>query len=267
MSFATFSAELLDCRPRRSGGLIAVRQVDSTELLARRIVDEYAREGDAVPDSEILAWRQIAGRGRHGRRWSSPPGGGVYATLIRSHPDAEWLQLLPLRAALALCDTLNRYLDGRCRVKWPNDLLVGRGKVGGLLVDAVFRGRDAAVVATISFGINHGADLAALGVPRATSLHHETAAAADAAPLPTLARLAIELIAALDAELARADDDDVVGRYRELSVHAPGEVLRCRLDGEVLEGRFLGFDEHGFLRLEVDGAERQVSAGEVLGGD
>lgn len=264
MSFLTFSEELLHYRPRRSGGLIAVAQVESTELLARRIVDEYTREGDSVPDSEILAWRQIAGRGRHGRRWSSPPGGGVYATLIRSHSDAEWLQMLPLRAVLALCETLNRYLGGRCRVKWPNDLLVGRGKLGGLLVDTVTRGRDAAVTASISFGINHSPDLADLGVPRATSLHREIAGAV----VPTLARLAIELIAALDAELARgAAAADVVARYRALSAHTPGDVLRCRLDGDLLEGRFLGFNEHGFLRLEVEGEERQLSAGEVLAGD
>jgi len=263
MSFLTFSDELLQHRPHRSGGLIALAQVDSTELLARRIVDEYTREGDAVPDSEILAWRQVAGRGRRGRRWSSPPGGGVYATLIRTHPDIGWLQTLPLRAALALSETLNRYLDGRCRVKWPNDLLVGRRKLGGLLVDAVTRGR-AAVVASISFGINHSPDLAALGVPRATSLRHE---ATDAA-VPTLARLAIELIAALDAELARdAEAADVVARYRALSAHTPGDVLCCQLDGGLLEGRFLGFNDHGFLRLEVAGEERHLSAGEVLAGD
>lgn len=264
MNFVTFSNELLHYRPRRSAGLIAVKQVDSTELLARRIVDEYTHDGDAVPDAEVLAWRQVAGRGRRGHSWSSPPGGGVYATVIRSRCEAHWLQMLPLRAAIALCETVNRYLAGRCRVKWPNDLLVGRGKLGGLLVDAISRG-DVTVAATVSFGINHGPDLAALGVPRATSLSRELAAPAA---LPSLAYFAVELIDGLDAELERGDRPaEVVSRYRELSAHAPGDALRCQLDGNQLEGRFLGFDDYGFLRLEVDGEERRLSAGEILSSD
>lgn len=263
MNFASFSQALVRDRPRASGGLIALEQVDSTQLLARRIVEEYAREGALAPATDIVAWCQLAGRGRHGRTWSSPAGCGIYVTLIRSRPGADWLQTLPLRTAVALCRALNALLADRCRVKWPNDLLVGRRKLGGILIDAVTEGRRGSV-ATISFGVNHGGDPAALGEARATSLCREMSGA-DAGEVPPLPRLALELIRALDAELDQAASAaEIAGRYQELSAHRPGDELRCRLAGEVLVGEFRGFDERGFLRLGVVGEELLVSAGEIL---
>ncbi len=275
MNFTTFSKELIRHRPRRSGGLIAVEQIDSTLLLGRRIVEEYAREGTVAPDADIVAWRQLAGRGRRGRTWSSPPGCGVYATLIRAQPEPGALQLLPLLTAVACCENLNRYLGGRCRLKWPNDLLVGDSKLGGLLIEAITQSEQMQV-AIISLGINYSADLAALAEARATSLHHEmsappaargTSAGSPGKAVPSLAGLAVDLIAGLDEELDRgAPASEVLRRYQRLSSYRPGDFLRCQLDSHLLEGRFLGFDEHGFLRLEVGGEERLLSTGEILSG-
>lgn len=263
MNFASFSEALVRSRSGASGGLIALEKVDSTQLLARRIVEEYAREGAVPPATDIIAWSQLAGRGRHGRTWSSPAGRGVYVTLIRSRPGADWLQTLPLRTAVALCRALNAFLADRCRVKWPNDLLVGHRKLGGILIDAVTQGRRGSV-ATISFGVNHGGDSAALGEPRATSLRREMSGR-DAAEVPPLPHLAVELIRAFDAELDHAASPaEITGRYEELSAHRPGDELCCRLAGETLVGEFRGFDERGFLRLAVVGEERLVPAGEIL---
>lgn len=264
MNFASFSHDLLRHRPRRSAGLIAVEEVDSTQLLGRRLVNEYLREGSRVPETEIVAWRQAAGRGRQGRGWSSPPGFGVYATLIRWKSVRKWLQVLPLQTAVALCDAVNAHVGGRCVLKWPNDLLVGGRKLGGVLIDAVTYG-DGSPVALISFGINHGGDPAAFGEPRATSVSREI----ERGPVPALPVLALELIEALDRELAREDASAarIAERYRQLSSHSVGDLLRCRIgtDDDSVEGRFLGFDDRGFLRLDVEGEERLLSTGEVLG--
>ncbi len=262
MNFATFSEELIRHRPRRAGGIIVVEQIDSTQQLARRVVEEYTREGSLVPDTDVLAWRQAAGRGRLGRGWSSPPGCGIYATLIRSQPEPQWLQMLPLQTAVTLCEVVNRYLDGHSRLKWPNDLMVGASKLGGILIDAVTQGEESSVAA-ISFGINHRADLSAIGESRATSVHRE----AKVDPVPSLASLAVELITAVDEEIGRdTPAAEIIARYERLSSHRHGDDLRCQIDEDLLEGRFLGFDEHGFLRLEVGDEERLLSTGEVLAG-
>ncbi len=260
MDFVRFAEQLVRLRTRRTGGLIVVEQVDSTQHLGRRIIDEYAREGSKAPEADILAWCQTSGHGRQGRPWSSPPGHGVYVTLVRSLANVGALQTLPLRTAVASCELANRYLDGRCRLKWPNDLLVADGKLAGILIEAANRG-DETTVATIGVGFNYGGDLAAFGEARATSLVHESAAA------PPLPELATELVETIHAELYReASTAEIVARYEELAGHETGDVIRVRTVDGIVEGRFLGFDENAFLRLDLDGEERRLSTGEILRG-
>ncbi len=126
-----------------------------------------------------------------------------------------------------------------------------------------------AAAAVIGFGINHapvdGVPPAAGGSLGATSLTAESPAP------PTLGDLVWELVEAVAGELAAAADD-LVDRYRALSVHRVGDRVRCRTAAETLEGVFRGFDERGFLRLELTaaaasaaaGEEVRVSAGEVM---
>ena len=235
--------------------LVLLEETPSTHLLARRIAREYGDENAEAPRADVLAWRQTAGRGRGGRRWSSPAGAGVYATVLRPLA-AVGLQTLPLQVAIALCEALNVHLDGRCRLKWPNDLLVEGRKLGGVLIDAASRGQGY-VTAVISFGVNHAREL---DVPGATSVERWAPGAV------ALVDLAAQLVAAVDVALSRPESAaEAIERYRELTLHRVGEAMRCRVGGDELEGIFEGFDEHGFLRLRVAGEERLVTAGEVDG--
>ncbi len=257
MSYAEFARALARrwiCRGVEAGGRVVLRQTTSTHLLGRRIAAEYSQEHAVPPSVDVVAWQQTAGMGREGRSWSSPPG-GVYATMIRPIADGVAVQTLPLLVATALCDALNRDLDGRCRLKWPNDLLVAGGKLGGILIDAASRGAGGTGgMAVISFGVNHSQ----VEEPGATSLERE---AVDRVPL---ADLIGRLFDALDDALTVGDSAaEIADRYRQLSLHRPGDALCCRLHGDRLEGIFLGFDEHGFLRLQVGEEERLLTAGEV----
>lgn len=255
MTFEIYSEELLRRRPRGEVGWVVVETVDSTNRLARRVMEEYARESGPIPMVNVLAWSQTGGRGRGTHRWMSPPGLGVYATLVRTHVDPLALERLPLQTAVALCTFLSRRLEGRCRIKWPNDLMVGRSKLGGILIETVTHGSERTAV-IIGFGVNCFGDPAVLGEPEATSLERE-----GASPV-SLAEATLELVAAVDAELGITTE--LIERYVQLSRHELGETLRCRLGDQTVVGTFLGFDPRGFLRLEIGGAERQVSAGEII---
>ena len=57
---------------------------------------------------------------------------------------------------------------------------------------------------------------------------------------------------------------DVIGRYRQLSLHRPGDTLCCRLRDDRIEGVFQGFDRRGFLRIRIGDEERLLTAGEVV---
>ncbi len=255
MSYAEFARAVALRWPRRGveeGGFVVLRRPASTHLLGRRIAAEYTQEHANPPIADLLAWRQTAGLGREGRSWSSPPG-GVYATLIRPLTTDVALQTLPMLVATALCEELNTNLAGRCQLKWPNDLMVAGRKLGGILIDGVSRG-DRGVLVVISFGVNHDH----LNQAGATSLEREVP---DRTPL---ADLTVKLVDAVDDALGRADSaTEIVDRYRRLSLHRPGDALCCRRCGERIEGIFVGFDRHGFLRLQVDGEERLLTAGEV----
>ncbi len=255
VEFARAVTRLWADRPIAREALVILRRPASTHLLGRRIVEEYSQEGARPPAADFVAWRQTAGMGREQRSWTSPPG-GVYATLVRPLPPAVVSQILPSLVAVALCETVNLDLDGRCRLKWPNDLLVDGLKLGGILIDVISRG-DSGELAVISFGINHRR----IDLPGTTSLEGE------AAGRKPLADLTARLVEAVDAALtAGAPVSEVAARYRRLSLHRPGDVIRCRLGDDVVEGVFDGFDRHGFLRLRVGGEERLLTAGEVADG-
>lgn len=277
-----------------SASLVLLRRVASTHLLARRIAEEYGRENLVPPPADILAWEQTAGVGREDRSWSSPAGQGIYLTSIRTVAEADRIQLLPLSVSVALCESVNRLLavepsptDGGCRLKWPNDLQVGDRKLGGILIDVLTTGfgstvrrssgsepsvlkrrralREGISVAILSVGANLTAEREVFGEPRATSIDFE-AARRGRGPFAVDA-VAERLAAAVSAGAESTESpEDLVERYQRFSLHQPGETLRCRVESEVVQGIFEGFDRRGFLKLRVAGQQKLISSGVVLDG-
>ncbi len=256
MKFAEYADALRRRWQSHRPALVVVETLESTHALGRRIVQEYTGEDSSAPRLALVAWQQTAGRGRQGRRWSSPAGAGVYATLIQPLAAGEPIQTLPQRLAVAAAEVVNAHLDGRCRLKWPNDLLVGERKLGGILIDVLSQGGERSV-AVASFGVNVRGDSETFAVTRATSLELEHATEAG------LAELATELVAAAEDALPASAGERVGERYRELSVHRPGDPMRCRVGERWVAGTFLGFDANGFLRLRVGDEEQLLASGEI----
>lgn len=108
---------------------------------------------DAPAGTLVLANEQTAGRGRGGKEWQSPPGAGLWITLVERPADTSGLGVLSLRVGLAAAEALDRFAAEPIRLKWPNDLYVERGKLAGILVEA--RWRDQAVEwVAIGLGVN-----------------------------------------------------------------------------------------------------------------
>lgn len=96
--------------------------------------------GGAPAGTLVLANAQAAGRGRAGRRWESRAGDGIWLTLIERMTDAEALDVLSLRCGIRVARVLARFTTAPVGLKWPNDLFLGAGKVGGILVESRWRG-------------------------------------------------------------------------------------------------------------------------------
>jgi BirA family biotin operon repressor/biotin-[acetyl-CoA-carboxylase] ligase len=123
-------------------------ETDSTLDVAHALA-----ETDAPAGTVVVADTQRAGRGRHGRPWSSPPGQGVWCTIIERPSDARVLEVLSIRIGLRLAEGLDALAGERVGVKWPNDLVLHAGKVGGILTEARWSGSTLAWVA-VGVGVN-----------------------------------------------------------------------------------------------------------------
>jgi BirA family transcriptional regulator, biotin operon repressor / biotin---[acetyl-CoA-carboxylase] ligase len=111
----------------------------------------------------ILAECQTAGRGRRGRAWYSPPHGNIYTSVIvvpapGGNRPGPWLSWVPLFSALAVAECLSSHTGLAVSVKWPNDLLIGERKLGGILCEQT-AAPDGTTAIIIGIGLNINATL------------------------------------------------------------------------------------------------------------
>jgi BirA family biotin operon repressor/biotin-[acetyl-CoA-carboxylase] ligase len=244
-------------RTSRFGATLQVwEECDSTNSLAA------AAAAEAPHGSVWLAEEQRRGRGRQGRRWSCPAHGGLlFSLLLRpATAAAERAQLLPLAAALGVCEGLRRSTRRDVRVKWPNDLVVGGQKLGGILVEARLADRPYAIVGC---GINVRVDAELLrreGIPQASSLD------ADSEALPDREAILAQVLACVEEhyEAWSASRHEVVlerwPRYDALH----GRRVRVELAARSTLGTATGIAADGSLEVRLDdGSTRRFAAGEV----
>lgn len=220
-----------------------------------------AAAGEGAPQGlVIVAESQTAGRGRRDRLWTTPPRAGLtFSVLLRpTFPSAGW-GWLPLLAGLAVATSLTALSEVDVRLKWPNDVLVGERKLGGILTEVVGTG----VVVGIGLNISLRAD--ELPVPTATSLVIEGSAVVDRDPV---LRAVLREIERRYVDLGRAAGDaeacGLAADYRDACATL-GRRVRVELPGpRVLDGSAVGIDADGCLVLDVDGGRQPVAAGDVV---
>ena len=226
-----------------------VRETPSTMDLAREAAEAGAPHGTLV-----LAETQSAGRGRRGRGFFSPPGGGLYVTLVL-RPSREAHARLPLAVPLAVCRACAA--EGvDAGVKWPNDVLAGGRKLAGVLIDG--ESGPHGLVARVGVGVNVNADPTADPELRgiATSLARELGR--EVAREPLLARFCAELEAVL-----ALPDDALLDAYRERSL-VLGRAVVVEDAGGAWEARALAVAPDGALVVErADGERLAVRAADV----
>ena len=224
-----------------------MRSTDSTNERARELAGTGAPAGTVVTAGE-----QSAGRGRHGRVWSGPPGAALlYSAILR--PLGERHGLLPLAAPLAVCDAIESLAPVRCRIKWPNDVWIEESKLAGILIEA--RPPDWAVIGVgVNVSIAHDEFPDDLRWP-ATSVGHG-AKVADVRDALNEA-LAARVEEAQDATLAAFRERDAL-LGREIGWVGAGSAAN---DGS---GVARGIDERGNLVVETrDGERLALGSGEV----
>ena len=221
-------------------------EVESTNQVLRRLARSGAAEGTVV-----LAEGQSQGRGRLGQPWFSPTGVNLYASaLFRSALKPHEAPVFSFITSLALAGAI-KALGLSPAIKWPNDVLVGRKKVAGCLMECATRG-DAVDFIVLGAGVNVNVDLDMLHAVLGPSGQAATSLAAVAGHEVERNALAAAFLNHLDAWARRYYMEGpaaVLAAWRERDI-LTGRRVEIRGDGLAFEGRALGVEDDGHLVVQ-----------------
>ena len=234
-------------------------ETGSTNDIAAALAENAAPQGTTV-----LASSQTAGRGRFGRAWFSPPGAGLYVSIVCR--DERAAPFLTLAGGVAVADGIRNATGLPVHIKWPNDIVVDgvraaeRRKLAGILAEASST-PDGLQYVILGFGINLGpAAYPPELADRATSIEVELGRPVDSAAVlaETLAVFAERF-----RELAQGDSGSILARWRELAPSSRGAAVEWDTIQGSITGISAGIDDDGALLVRVGDRIERIISGEV----
>lgn len=234
-------------------------ELESTNLWLTRAASRSGVEAIEFPDSVCLATIQTAGIGRRGKLWHSPPESITFSIAKRINRPVSELMGLSLVAGVAVVEVLSEYFPESLLLKWPNDILVGDRKLGGILVE-VRRVEEAATLTITGCGLNvaRGSELDAVDQP--------VAALADLGmPVPPRSELAGRLAGALFREFSTFEEKGwpfFASRWIERD-YLRGKRVSISGTHPVSMGKVVGVGDNGCLLVSSDGELHELLSGEV----
>lgn len=232
--------------------------IGSTNDEARRMAKLGAPHGTV-----LVAGHQTDGHGRRGRSFHSPDNAGIYmSVLLRPHCAPTELMHLTCAAAVAMCDAVERAAGFRPGIKWTNDLVHGRRKLGGILTELGFTSQGMVDYAIVGIGINcsqKAGDFPPDIQGIAASLAMVSGNTVDRG---RVAAAMMNALAQMDPDLL-TEKAAVLRQYRQDCITLGQDIVLVR-GSEIRYGRALDINAEGALLVEfVPGQTEAVSSGEV----
>ena len=246
-------------RTKRLGrSILFSREVDSTNEWAKELAMYGAREGTVV-----IAETQKRGRGRLGREWVSPTGGLWFSLILRPKLRPAEAVKLTFVAGLAVAKALREMFDLKVETKWPNDVLVNRRKICGILTEMNTTGETVNFV-VVGIGVNVNFDVEKAFPEQlrkvATSLENELG---QEIRLEELFRGLLERLENLYEVFTKEGFKPVLKKWKD---HAGflGHQVEVTSPTEKSSGLALDVDHDGTLVLRLEnGTKRRVFVGDV----
>ena len=237
----------------------------STQKVARTLAEAGAEEW-----TTIVADHQTDGRGRSGKTWLSQPGSSVMFSLMIRPDRPEALPLLPIRIGLIFARALDELFVDRgtpeadelplVKLKWPNDLIIADGKIGGIIVEAITRGANQSAVIGVGLNVFRMTGLPPLKQGGLPLRYVDDMMKRPANRLHLLESLITSL-----REQLRTVPEDLMPR--EIDEYAKRDWLLGRTIKNPNPGQVLGINRKGHLLVEREGGEVEgvVSSGFQIG--
>lgn len=231
-------------------------ETDSTNTRLRLMAHEGAPHGTIA-----VADRQTAGRGRMGRSFISPPGSGIYLSIL-IRPDTDLAGALPVTgaAAVAVCEAIRELTGKEAGIKWVNDIYLGTKKICGILTEAETSfetgGLDSVV---IGIGVNFRSDPGSFPedvIGRIGWIYEEEEKSVSRNEMAA---------AIIDRTLYYTDhlqERNYIEPYKEYSVIIGRDIV-CTRGNERFEAKALGIDDNGGLIVDTEEGRRVLSSGEI----
>jgi BirA family biotin operon repressor/biotin-[acetyl-CoA-carboxylase] ligase len=209
-------------------------------------------EADDPEGAVAVCEEQQAGRGRLGRRWEAPRGKAILCSVLLRPPHDERLPQLSLVGGVAVADAVEAALGLAAQIKWPNDVLVNRKKVAGVLAEA----RSGSVVVGIGINVNQErSDLPAETAIPPASLYTTDGVVRDRAPI--LARV----LERLEHHYERWREGGLDAVYVDLGSRDFLRGRKVSVDG--VAGRAIAIDRAGRLEIDTGAGHKTIDSGEV----
>jgi BirA family biotin operon repressor/biotin-[acetyl-CoA-carboxylase] ligase len=230
------------------------REVGSTQEVARELA-----VGGASEDMVVVAEQQSNGRGRLGRSWVSPLGGVYLSFILRPQLKPIEILRLPLLAGVAVAEALREVSGLQPSLKWPNDVLLGGMKVGGILCELDAE-TDSVNHIILGIGVNVNNETPRKLKRIATSLKEECGMLFSRAEF---IRCLLDKMESLYLKSKHEGFEPILAAWKKLSSTLGSEVIAGSL-GEEIEGKAVDIDRNGALLLrKSDGELVRVVAGDV----
>jgi BirA family biotin operon repressor/biotin-[acetyl-CoA-carboxylase] ligase len=226
--------------------------------------NSWAKENTSQLDPEALtiitADEQTAGRGRFRRRWLSPKGCNLYVTYAFFTPNIDPVKNLTQILALAAYDAAVKW--AAVQIKWPNDLVIGQKKLGGILCEVVEAPTGWANIIGLGLNINMQKSLLDTIDRPASSLMEECGYSLD---LASLAEEVHQRFHNCLSDYLKNGFAPFLSSFKKALIHQPGDALRFHNFSEIFQGAFAGLNDDGSLALLLpDGSLKHCLSGELL---
>lgn len=237
--------------------LIYFESTDSTNVQASILGTKGAENGTTV-----VTDKQTQGKGRMGRTWISPANTNLYfSILLRPPTSPQTASWIPLVAGVALAKGISAYTGLLAKIKWPNDLIIGKKKFGGILIEThIVSNRIHYLVLGVGINVNMTQFPEEIA-PFATSLKKELGHPCHREPL--LVQLLQEIEKRLQ-EFYESGPEKTSGNWIQLS-DTIGKEVTVTLGNQIIKGKAIDLDQHGGLILEKsDRTKTTVLTGDVI---